>query len=59
MKTVELAELLGISRQMVNKLKRAGMPTRSLEAAQQWRQKHLNPIMTKPGRIDGNPGKAL
>jgi hypothetical protein len=59
MKTVELAELLGLSQQMVNRLKRAGMPCHNLEAAQHWRAKYLNPVMTKIGRIDKNPGKAL
>ncbi len=57
MKTIELAEQLDISRQMVNKLRKRGMPVDSLEAAQQWRKKNLNPFTTKNNRIDGNPGK--
>lgn len=42
----ELAELLGISPAMVTKLKNRGMPTDSLERAQRWRKRHL-----EPGRI--------
>jgi len=57
MKTVEIAEQLDISRQMVNKLRKRGMPVDSLAAAQRWRKKNLNPFTTKNNRIDGNPGK--
>ena len=57
MKTVELAEQLDISRQMVNKLRKRGMPAHSLAAALEWRKQNLNPFTTKNNRIDGNPGK--
>ena len=57
MKTVELAEQLDISRQMVNKLPKRGMPVHSLAAALEWRKQTLNPFTTKGNRIDGNPGK--
>ena len=57
MKTIELAEQLDISRQMVNKLRKRGMPVVSLAAAQRWRKMNLNPFTTKNNRIDGNPGK--
>jgi len=57
MKTVELAQQLDISRQMVNKLRKRGMPVDSLAAAQRWRKQNINPFTTKDNRIDGNPGK--
>ena len=56
MKTVEIAEQLGISRQMVNKLRKRGMPVDSLAAAIEWRKRNLNPITTKEGRLGGNTG---
>jgi len=56
MKTVELAQQLDISRQMVNKLRKRGMPVDSLEAAIEWRNRNLNPITTKEGRLGGNTG---
>lgn len=43
----ELAKLLNISRRMVYKLRNKGMPTSGLEAAQIWRDHHLNPRRTK------------
>jgi hypothetical protein len=57
MKTVGLAEQLDISRQMVNKLRKRGMPVDSLAAAMEWRKQNLNPFTTKDNRIDGTPGK--
>ena len=54
----ELARSLDISRQMVYKLEKQGMPTNSLEAALTWRKKMLHPFMTKTGRICGNSGKS-
>jgi transcriptional regulator with XRE-family HTH domain len=44
----ELARLLGISPQMVSKLRKRGMPTDSLERAQRWRRRNL-----EPGRVKG------
>lgn len=42
----ELAEALDISPAMVSKLAKRGMPTDSLERAQRWRKRHL-----EPGRV--------
>jgi len=44
----ELATALGISGAMVSKLAKRGMPTDSLERAQRWRRRHL-----EPGRVKG------
>lgn len=44
----ELARLLDISPAMVTKLEKRGMPTDTLERAQRWRKRHL-----EPGRIKG------
>uniref|UniRef100_UPI0035B1637B hypothetical protein n=1 Tax=Hylemonella sp. TaxID=2066020 RepID=UPI0035B1637B len=44
----ELAEALGISAAMVSKLAKRGMPTDSVERAQRWRRRHL-----EPGRVKG------
>lgn len=44
----ELAEALGISAAMVSKLAKRGMPTDTVERAQRWRRRHL-----EPGRIKG------
>lgn len=44
----ELAKLLDISPAMVTKLEKRGMPTDTLERAQRWRKRHL-----EPGRIKG------
>ena len=50
----ELAEQLGISGAMVSKLAKRGMPTDTLERAQRWRRRHL-----EPGRVKGQRmGKA-
>lgn len=51
-----LARSLNISRQMVYKLAKQGMPTDSAENALTWRKKMLHPFMTKTGRICGNNG---
>lgn len=57
MKTIDLAAGLGISPQMVNKLKRQGMDGSSLVAAIAWRKSNLQPFRTKSTRICGNSGK--
>lgn len=44
----ELATALGISAAMVSKLAKRGMPTDTLERAQRWRRRHL-----EPGRVKG------
>lgn len=56
MKISDLAQSLGISRQMVHKQKARGMPCNSLEAAIKWRRQNLDVTQTKSWRIDGNPG---
>lgn len=48
----ELAELLGISGSMVSKLAKRGMPVDSLERAQRWRKRHLEPGRVKGMRYD-------
>jgi len=53
-KTKELAEFLGISTQMCNRLKKRGMPCDSLESAIEWRNRNLDATQTKSWRIDGN-----
>ena len=57
MKICDLSQSLGISRQMVGKLKKRGMPVDNLEAAIAWRNNNLHPFRSKTGRIDGNSGK--
>src|SRR5688500_18690759 len=57
MQPKELAKQLGISHQFCNRLKKRGMPTASLEAALQWRERYLDITQTKKWRIDGNSGK--
>ncbi|SDX04053.1 hypothetical protein [Nitrosomonas oligotropha] len=54
MKTSELAEKLGISQQMCNRLKKRGMPCDSLQSAIEWRKRNLDLTQTKLWRIDGN-----
>lgn len=56
MNKTELARDLGISRQMVYKLMKKGMPADNLEAARAWRKRNINLFMSKNGRIDGNSG---
>lgn len=48
----ELAELLGISGAMVSRLVKRGMPTESVERAQRWRRRHLEPGRVKGSRFD-------
>lgn len=50
----ELATLLGISGAMVSKLAKRGMPTDSLERAQRWRARHLEPGRVKGVRFDSH-----
>lgn len=56
MKTSDLAEELGISLQMCNRLKKRGMPGDSLQSAIEWRKRNLDITQTKSWRIDGNQG---
>ncbi|GJL73972.1 hypothetical protein [Nitrosomonas sp.] len=56
MKKTELAHGMGISRQMVYKLIKQGMPVDSLEAARAWRKRNIYLFMSKDGRIGGNSG---
>jgi len=55
-KISDLAQRLGISRQMAYKLKARGMPCDSLESAIEWRRRNLDITQTKQWRIDGNKG---
>jgi hypothetical protein len=43
----ELSRLLGLSKAAVCRAKKRGMPTHDLQAARQWRDAHLNPLMRK------------
>lgn len=52
----KLARDLGISRTMVYKLEKRGMPTDSIKNAIEWRRLHLDTMQTKNWRIDGNKG---
>ena len=56
MKVSNLAQRLGISRQMAYRLKARGMPCDSLESAIKWRGRNLDVTQTKTWRIDGNLG---
>lgn len=56
MKISDLAQSLGISRQMTHRLKARGMPCDSLESAIEWRRQNLDITQTKRWRIDGNSG---
>lgn len=51
MKGTDLALALGISPQAVSKLRRRGMPTISVEAAQKWRRRHLEAARVKDQRM--------
>lgn len=51
MQQKELAALLGISPAMVSRLVKRGMPT-TLEGAQRWRKRHLEPGRVKGSRFD-------
>jgi hypothetical protein len=48
----ELAKLLDISTAMVSRLAKRGMPTDTLERAQRWRKRHLEPGRVKGARLD-------
>lgn len=50
-----LAELLGISRSSCSALASRGMPTDSLEAAQAWRERNLDPARRKDGTRSDEP----
>lgn len=50
----DLAEQLGISPAMVSRLSKRGMPTDTLERAQRWRKRHLEPGRVKGSRFDPN-----
>lgn len=52
MQQKELAKLLGISPAMVSRLAKRNMPTDSLERAQRWRKRHLEPGRVKGSRFD-------
>lgn len=54
MKQKELAALLGVSEAMVSRLVKKGMPTDSLERAQRWRKRHLEPGRMKGVRFNPN-----
>ncbi|NJD24072.1 MAG: hypothetical protein FIB06_01565 [Betaproteobacteria bacterium] len=54
----QLAESLGLSLSTIKKHKKRGMPTNSVEAAAEWRDRHLSTLSRKEYRIDGNPGKS-
>ncbi len=56
MRTSDLANELGISVQMCNRLKKRGMPCDSLQSAIEWRKRNLDITQTKSWRIDGNQG---
>ena len=48
----ELAQALGITPSAVSRLARRGMPTDSLQRAQRWRKRHLEPGRVKGSRFD-------
>lgn len=52
MEQKELARLLDISPAMVSRLAKRGMPTDTLERAQRWRKRHLDPGRVKGSRAD-------
>lgn len=56
MKLKDIAYALGISDSMASRLVKKGMPTHSIEAAEKWRAKNLDPSRTKQHRADGNQG---
>jgi len=55
MQQKELAALLNISPAMVSRLAKRGMPTDTLERAERWRRRHLEPGRVKGNRADFNP----
>ncbi len=52
MQQKELSKLLGLSPAMVSRLAKRGMPTDSLERAERWRRRHLEPGRVKGARFD-------
>lgn len=50
-----LAKLLNISPAMVSRLAKRGMPTDTLERAERWRRRHLEPGRIKGSRFDPKP----
>lgn len=48
----DLAQLLGVSESMVSRHAKQGMPTDSVERAQRWRKRHLEPGRVKGQRYD-------
>lgn len=51
----DLATALGISAAMVSKLAKRGMPTDTLERAERWRRRHLEPGRVKGVRYERRP----
>ena len=56
MKIKELAYALNLSEQMTYRCISRGMPRHSIEEAEKWRRKHLDPSKTKEARAGGNSG---
>ena len=56
MQQKELATLLNISPAMVSRLAKRGMPTDTLERAERWRRRHLEPGRVKGARLDQPDG---
>ena len=54
MQQKELANLLGVSPAMVSRHAKRGMPTDTLERAQRWRKRHLEPGRVKGARYTPN-----
>ena len=52
MQQKELASLLDISTAMVSRLVKRGMPTDTIERAERWRKRHLEPGRVKGSRAD-------
>jgi hypothetical protein len=48
----DIGRALGITRQAVSDLAKRGMPTHSIEAAHDWRRRHLAPARRKRGAFD-------
>lgn len=53
----ELAKALGLSEGQVSKLKRKGMPTHSVEAAQEWRAANVGGYVRTPQEPAGAPSR--
>jgi predicted transcriptional regulator len=51
----ELARLLGVSASIVSRHAKAGMPTDTIERAQKWRKRHLEPARVKGARSNASP----